>query len=383
MSGIIQALLASLPSANSYRLYSWGTNSYGQLGQNNVTTLSSPVQIGALTDWGEAFIGDTAGIATRENGTIWSWGQNNSGSLGLSLVASPAALKSSPTQIGALTDWYDTGLSQLSAGQFWMTAVKSNGSIWAWGNSSAQQIVSSGYARSSPIQLGASGWLKVATKNGAQHAVAIATDGTMWSWGYGSGGRLGNNTATTRAFAGQIGALTTWQECSVGSTGSAAIKNDNTLWVWGLNSGGRLGTSTSYTVSVSSPVQVGALTDWAQISLTTATSVAVKTDGTLWAWGANSYGILGQSWPFFGLFAYRSSPIQVGSLTNWSSVVAGVNNMLAIKTDGTLWGWGRNNNGVLGLNNIISRSSPVQVGSGTNWHKIATSGFASFGITKN
>ena len=93
-------------------------------------------------------------------------------------------------------------------------------------------------------------------------------------------------------------------------------------------------------------------------------TIAIKTDGTLWVWGNNVSGRLG-----LGDITNRSSPVQVGTLTNWSSVSAGSHTM-AIKTDGTLWAWGSNGSGRLGLGDITDRSSPVQVGALTNWYSV-------------
>jgi alpha-tubulin suppressor-like RCC1 family protein len=199
---------------------------------------------------------------------------------------------------------------------------------------------------------------------GGVHAVAIKTDGTLWSWGNNSRGSIGDNTTVNKSSPVQVGALTNWAQLSASVYTSASIKTDNTLWTWGSNSNGGLGDGT--TANRSSPIQVGALTDWAQVSLNTIASdasvIAVKTDGTLWAWGSNSNGQLG-----LGNIIDLSSPVQVGALTNWLKPSTGSSHVIALKTDNTLWSWGRNFNGQLGHGNTIARSSPVQVGALTNW----------------
>ena len=120
--------------------------------------------------------------------------------------------------------------------------------------------------------------------------------------------------------------------------------------------------------SFSSPIQIGALTNWARVDVGGGHTGAVKTDGTLWTWGDNDDGQLGQN---ISRLTDRSSPVQVGSGTNWYKVSAGTSHTLATKTDGTLWGWGNNGNGQLGQNNTIRRSSPVQVGAETYWQNPA------------
>ena len=129
----------------------------------------------------------------------------------------------------------------------------------------------------------------------------------------------------------------------------------------------------------SSPVQVGLLTNWSLVATGPLNSLAIKTDGTLWSWGDNTYGQLGD-----GTVTHRSSPVQIGALTTWSKVSVGAANIpvhvLAVKTDGTLWAWGGNSSGQLGQRDLVHRSSPVQVGTSTNWSSVATIGDASLGI---
>jgi len=132
------------------------------------------------------------------------------------------------------------------------------------------------------------------------------------------------------------------------------------LWSWGGNASGELGLGD--TTDRSSPNQIGALTDWLNVSLGRFHSVATKTDGTLWSWGKNQHGQLGTN-----NTTYRSSPVQVGALTSWLLVSAGGYSSYAVKTDGTLWSWGLNAQGQLGLGNQTNYSSPKQIGALTTW----------------
>jgi alpha-tubulin suppressor-like RCC1 family protein len=146
----------------------------------------------------------------------------------------------------------------------------------------------------------------------------IAT-GELYAWGDNSPfGELGDGTVVDKSSPVQIGALTSWYQVSAGGTHTASIKTDGTMWAWGSNSSGQLGSGT--TVNKSSPVQIGALTNWAQVSAGGANHTAsIKTDGTLWVWGQGAYGKLGD-----GTVVYKSSPVQVGALTNWAQASAGV-----------------------------------------------------------
>lgn len=190
----------------------------------------------------------------------------------------------------------------------------------------------------------------------------------LFTWGIGTCGRLGNGSAAGQQFcpAQTISRGSNWKSVPQYSTGilvchSAAIKSDGTLWMWGINNYGQLGTNT--VVSHCSPVQtVSGGTNWKQVSLGREVSAAIKTDGTLWTWGRNAFGNLGTN-----VVGNRSSPVQtVSGGTNWRSVSVGQFTMGGIKTDGTLWTWGRNYVGELGTNNTVPRSSPVQTISGGN-----------------
>jgi alpha-tubulin suppressor-like RCC1 family protein len=198
--------------------------------------------------------------------------------------------------------------------------------------------------------------------------IAVKTDGTLWSWGTSANGQLGIS-AVARSSPVQVGSLTDWSLVAVGAVGGdnhvAAVKTDGTLWAWGRNNYGQIGDNTI--INRSSPVQIGGLTNWALVGTGDNHTASVKTDGTLWTWGSSSWGQIGDN-----TIINRSSPVQVGSLTNWYQVSAGDNFTASVKTDGTLWTWGVNASSQLGQNNTIPLSSPVQVGALTNWYRVAT-----------
>jgi len=351
-----------------YRLFSWGSNSSGRLGLGDTSAKSSPNQVGALTDWGfglPAQGGGTNefGVVVKSNGSLWSWGNNNNGQLGLGNTTS----YSSPKQIGNLTDWLQSTSGYASG------AVKTNGTLWMWGNGDTGQL---GFGNttnySSPKQLGAlTNWAYVA--NNFRFTMAIKTDGTLWGWGRNNDGQLGLGNTTDYSSPKQIGALTNWLlvvlsgNYSSNRSGCRAIKTDGTLWAWGGNENGRLGLGD--TTGRLSPVQVGALTNWLRISAGEGTNIAVKTDGTLWVWGNGNSGALGLN----STTSY-SSPVQLGALTDWTRCSSNGTNQLAIRTTGQLYSWGANDTGQLGLGNVTYYSSPKQIGALTTWANVFTSG---------
>lgn len=187
----------------------------------------------------------------------------------------------------------------------------------------------------------------------------------LWSWGWNQYGQLGSGNTTNQSSPVQVGTLTTWRQVSFSYYHSLAIKVDGTLWGFGDDTYGE-SSGNDVVTSYSSPVQVGSLTNWRQVSAgANYYSVGIKTDGTLWSWGRNNLGQLGRS-------PGTKSPVQVGALTDWRQVSAGHNHCLAIKTDGTLWAWGQNDGGQLGIGNIDNYSSPVQVGTATDWLQVSS-----------
>jgi alpha-tubulin suppressor-like RCC1 family protein len=360
MTGNLTAVHIPPPPPPIYYLWSFGRNYFGQLGLGNTTNVASPTQVGALTTWLNIAAG-YHGLSTKTDNTMWTWGRNSYGQLGL---GNSGTNVSSPVQVGALTTW-----SSVYAGSYSSLAIKTNGTLWSWGQNSYGRLgLGNTTDYSSPKQVGAlTTWASISAGSGYWTA-AIKTDGTLWSWGRPSFGVLGLGNTTAYSSPKQVGTLTTWLRVSGGSYHSIALKTDGTLWTWGRNAYGNLGIGN--TTDYSSPKQVGAGTTWASIAGGSAHNIAIKTDGTMWSWGDNSNtgaGRLG-----LGDQERRSSPVQIGALTNWLKISAGRYHNLAIKTNGTLWSWGRNAYGEVGNGTTTTPVvSPIQVGSLTNWSSVA------------
>lgn len=197
----------------------------------------------------------------------------------------------------------------------------------------------------------------------------VRRPGTLWGAGDDGNAQLGQGGVFTghKSTPVQIGSATNWVQVGAGDYFTHAIKTDGTLWGSGQNNNGQVGVNSAVN-PISSPVQLGSLKTWQQVRGGYTHSIALKKDGTLWGWGNNSYGQLAD-----GTRTNRSSPVQAGAATNWKIASPGFYHTMAIKKDGTLWAWGSNGFGELGLGNTIGRSSPVQVGSGTNWLTVAAS----------
>jgi alpha-tubulin suppressor-like RCC1 family protein len=346
-------------------LWTWGNNSNGQLGDNTTTNKSTPVTtLAGGTNWKQVAGGKglnanfTAAIKT--DGTLWIWGLNSTTQLG----DNTAVNRSTPvTTFAGGANW-----KQVSCGQAHAAAIKTDGTLWTWGVNTSGQLGSNNLAQSNtPVTTfaGRTNWKQVAC--GRFHTAAIKTDGTLWNWGVNTVGSLGDNTVTQRntpvtTFAGG----TNWKQvaCSVGFT--AAIKTDGTLWTWGNNLQGQLGDNTIIQRSTPVTTFVGG-TNWKQVTCGYNHTAAIKTDGTLWTWGLNTFGQLGSN-----NLAQSNTPVTTfAGGTNWKQVACGNALTAAVKTDGTLWTWGQNTSGQLGDNTITQRNFPVQTfTTATNWKQV-------------
>ena len=352
-------------------LYLWGRAHVGQIGDNRIGTgRSSPSQLASSVSWSSADLGSQYAGAIKSDGTLWMWGAGADGGLGLN-DATNLNSRSSPVQVGTDTNW-----SLISCGYFNTSAIKTNGTLWAWGSNGAELGLNDIIGRSSPVQVGAlTNWLKVQAMY--TQCVAIKTDGSLWSWGTNIDGQVGDNTTIYRSSPVQLGAGYDWANLGGHKKGIIAQKTDGSIWTWGRNSGDNSGTlALNNAINRSSPVQIGADTDWilSQGTGITASSFLLKTNGTLWGFGYNNNGLLGT-----GNTIKRSSPVQIGSLTTWSKAACSSATGYMIKTDGTMWLSGNGEYyGQLG-NNIGGgvtnyRSSPVQLGSSDLWTDVK-SGF--------
>jgi len=323
-------------------LWAWGHNAYGYLGTNNTTSYSSPVQIPG--SYVQVSCTGLSVFARRTDNSAWAWGGNGSAGLGLGDFTN----RSSPTQIPG--SWLDICSAGFNArGAF---GIKSDYSLWGWGYTPMDWFMVSNYAPTSPQQISGPSWTMIKGAGGAVRA--RKPDGTYWHAGANYRGNmgLGFNAYSPNQLAGE------WKEALVTERGygsALGIKGDNTLWAWGSNYQGMLGTND--TNDRYSPVQLAG--QWTDIAMSASSSYAIKTDGSLWAWGGNDAGQLGT-----GNTISRSSPVVVAGA--WSAVMANGSSIYSgsaagLRSNGTLWTWGRNNYGQHGTGNMTDRSSPVQV----------------------
>jgi len=355
-------------------LWVCGDNLYGQLGTNNTTKYSSPVQIyGGGTNWKQIECGNFHMAAIKTDGTLWLWGRNSGGQLGDNTITS----KSSPIQtVSGGTNW-----KQASAGGAETAAIKTDGTLWIWGDNSSGSLGDNTItSKSSPVQTvsGGNNWKQVSSSGAVG---AIKTDGTLWVWGANDWGVLGTNNFTSYSSPVQtIAGGTNWKQVSISGTVGAAIKTDGTLWMLGgWDDYGAMGAGSTM-FKRSSPAQtISGGTNWKLVTAQSIGCSAIKTDGTLWLWGIGVYGALGDN-----TSVSKSSPVQtVAGGNNWKQVFRTLSNWCsATKTDGTLWTWGRDYEGNLGTAEFRPyKSSPVQtIAGGTNWKQASGGGYSAAAI---
>jgi alpha-tubulin suppressor-like RCC1 family protein len=345
-------------------LWTWGVGGNGQLGNNTTTDRSTPVTTFAGgANWKQVGSRYNVGAAIKTDGTLWTWGRNSYAMVG----DNTATNRSTPvTTFAGGTNW-----KQVSVGARTLSAIKTDGTLWAWGTNANGQVGDNTTTnRTTPVTTFAGGtnWKQV--DNGYFHTAAIKTDGTLWTWGHNSYGQIGNNTSGTNrltpvtTFAGG----TNWKQVSCGAYHTAAIKTDGTLWTWGHNSYGQIGNNTSGTNRLTPVTTFAGGTNWKQVSCGFAFTSAIKTDGTLWTWGRGTDGQLGNNTTI-----NRSTPVTTfAGGTNWKQVSCTGTQIAVIKTDGTLWVWGKNVVGGLGDNTAVNRSTPVTTfAGGSNWKQVS------------
>ena len=287
-------------------LWAWGYNLSGQLGNSIYTSTDTPVSVYPAQKWIFAATGALHSMAIAADSTLWGWGLNGNGQLGLGTTSSSEL----PTQVSNIKHW---------------------------------RFVSAGEA----------------------HTMAILNDGTLWATGMNMYGQLGTgDTVQHRSFV-QIGTDNTWKTISAGGVFTLGIKQNGTLWAWGFNGDGELGTGTT-TDTFHTPVQIGTATDWVMVSGGFEFSLAMKSDGTIWATGFNGNGQLGIS----STTTKDSLFTKIGSANDWKYIAAGASFGFGIKNNGTLWGWGFNSYGQLGTTPVVPVAAIGRIGNDSDWHYI-------------
>ncbi len=327
-----------------------------------------PTRIGTDSDWQSIAAGVDHALALKTDGSLWAWGANASGQLG---VDSPES-QPSPVRVGSDRDW-----AKIFARGQASFAIKVDGGLWVWGRNHYGKLGDGTDGdRHSPTRIGTdTEWVSVAP--GAYHTMALKSDGSAWGWGANHLGQMGDGTTAARFAPQQIGNDQDWIALRTGYGFVMGLKADGTLWGWGDNGRGQLGSDVP--VQVRLPTRIGPDRRWSAIEARNNQAFAMARDGTLWACGSNQYGQLG-----FGSTSVRSDWVQAGTATDWKVLAAtGREQTFALKTDGSLWAWGRNHFGQLGDGTRTDRAAPVQIGADSDWVAISPSDHGALGLKRD
>jgi len=361
-------------------LHTWGYNYYGNLGHGggsgvsgSYANKSTPFQVGSEASpglWANVWFERYSVITKRADGTLWSWGYNGWGGLGLGHKGDPS---SSPAQVGTFN------IANGSTGSGFTHFTKTDGTLWGMGYNGGRLGLNSTATQSysSPVQVGSlSDWGGTTAANGLYLLVhggsctfAIKGNGELWTWGQNGNGELGIGTTTHMSSPTQVSSGQTFTTVSGGDNHAGAINSAGSLYTWGANSYGVIGNGSSGG-SYNTPVLMGGGTIWEKLSCGSTANYAIRKDGTLWSWGYNSSGALGQ-----GNGTNYSSPVQVGTENNWVQVSGGQNWFGAVNSIGELWTCGLGQHSRTGQGNTTSISSLTQVGSETYWLSVTAGHF--------
>ena len=362
-------------------VWTWGANFNGKLGVglDPVTLVRSsvpvevhgPGDVSYLNSIRAVMGGEIHNVALKSDGTVWAWGWNAFGQLGDGTVNEAHT----PVQVGLGSVPPLTSVTKLGGRTYWNLAVKSDGTVWAWGMNQGGQLgngtvnLLSGPQVLSPVQVNdsqAGGDIHDALQVscGYTYGVALATNGTVWTWGTGPNGELGNGTTGFSYTPVQVAGLSNVVSISSGWKHILALKSDGTVWSWGKNLNGELGDGT--TANQSNAVQVLNLTNIVAVSGGDYNSAALMSNGTVWKWGLNDVGELGN-----GTADNTSTAHPVPSLVSTDKFGAGFSNVvmiaardyhnIAVKSDGSVWMWGANDQGQCGDGTTNDDWRPVPV----------------------
>lgn len=334
-------------------------------------------------------------VAWLPDGSIWTWGSDSDGILGNGDANGDVTV---PTQIASERLW-----RAVNAGSGAIMAIALDGTLWGWGTNTYGNLGTGDTDdREAPVQIGTDDdWAQVqlsgAYANAGlenKHGLAIKTDGTLWAWGNNENAQLGDGTDTARLSPIQIGTDSDWSMIAAAWETSYALKENGSLYAWGADWAhasyqGMLGDggADSDDDVASTPTLVGSANEWAFVSAQNKHVLAIKTDGTLWGWGANGSNELSTS-P--GTDDFYPNIVQIGTDTDWVLAEAGFERSAAIKSDGTLWVWGWFTEDYYGLGyesmdgeDEVNIEVPTKVDNNSDWVDVSLGGDHGLGVRRS
>lgn len=274
---------------NDGTVWGWGDNQFGEFGDGtNKETSLDPVQVAGLHDIIAISTSGTHCLALRRDGTVWSWGWNVAGQLG---IGTTSRGEYTPVQVPGLSN-----VKKISAGDSYSMAIDGNGTLWAWGSNDKGRLGDgTTIMRLSPVQALIDNVADVKAGVMLAHTVALKSDGTVWAWGWNQEDELGFVPGKDKECHTPVQVKGIDNVAAISSTdsNSIALKKDGTVWIWGNGQQGRLGNGASYSADTPTPLQVPGLKNIIAIAGGYAHVMALSSDGSVYTWGDNSYGQIG------------------------------------------------------------------------------------------
>ena len=349
---------------NDGTVWAWGSYYHGQLGngivgvwrpQGSDSFQPTPLQVPGLDHMTAVAAGQYHTVALRSDGTVWAFGFDSDGQLGDGLGG--AVGRRNPTPVQAKI----SNVTAIAAGSRHNAALQKDGTVWTWGGNPFGQLGHGEPGWESPQNVPAQVQNLdhvIAVAAEGNHTAALKDDGTVWSWGLNDRGQLGDGTGGWQGSEDeepdfsllpvQAQGLQNITAIAAGSSHTMALRGDGTVWVWGANWNGQTGNGTMENDGYrTAPVQVETLQDVTAIAAGQSHNVVLKKDGTIWAWGLNVDGQLGigTGWNENGFYL---APVQTNHISGVVSIAAGDTHTLAMRDDGTVWAWGNNTDGQIG-----------------------------------
>ena len=329
--------------AQDGRLWCWGSNASGQLGVGHTddepTSQMQPRLVETESEWLAVSTGGNHTCGIQVDGTLWCWGSNGLGQLG---IGEPTDVpKVSPTRVGTATDWV-----RVATGHAFTCGMRADGTLWCWGGNEFGQLGIGAPAEELqpiPVQVDDSTWVDVTVAEG--HACGIRAAGTLWCWGDNSLRQLGlGNDVAPLIVPTAVGSDSDWTHVRTGDYHTCGLKTDGTLWCWGHNEHGALGQGDDALQDPRNfvPRQVGTANDWKSVSLGDGRTCGLREDGVAWCWGQNSEGELGLG----GAGDVWTPTAMAGHA--WTDVSVGGSFSCGISSEEELWCWGWLDTGGLG-----------------------------------
>ncbi len=351
------------------RAFCWGDNRLGQLGDSTGLSRTYPMEVSSTAKWISLTSATTHSCGVDDSHQLYCWGDNTDGMLGRGREPQ----KLSPSEVLTGSVW----LQVAAANEFSCAINDDDAGLYCWGKNNAGQLgINQPQDLPEPRKVGSDSWAYIAT--GSEHACGITQAGALYCWGEGSAGQVGDGLGLDSPLLVQIGDLTDWTMLSLGGSHSCALRSDSTLWCWGASHLGQVGDgSTGFNLE---PVEIGRGIEWVDISLGEDHSCALDSDGNLWCWGDNSSGQLGDSSP--GLEGDTTLPSKITTGIEWTALECGAAHCCGQQSDETLWCWGENLFGQLGDESRDSRAYPVQVGD-VSWTRVSAGFGHSCGVQRD